>query len=69
MTSPCFPTRLKNMISISDKSSSCMSKQKNLNSIAPPSPSWGYILAAGNIRMDTEKVRAVVDWLQPNSKV
>jgi hypothetical protein len=29
----------------------------------------GYIIAAGNIQMDLEKVRAVVDWPQPTSRV
>ena len=29
----------------------------------------GNILAAGNIQMDPEKVRAVVDWPQPTSRV
>ncbi|XP_023830483.1 uncharacterized protein [Salvelinus sp. IW2-2015] len=29
----------------------------------------GYIIAAGNIQMDPEKVREVVDWPQPTSRV
>lgn len=28
-----------------------------------------YIIAAGNIQMDPEKVRVVVDWPQPTSRV
>jgi hypothetical protein len=29
----------------------------------------GYIIAEGNVQMDPEKVRAVVDWPQPTSRV
>ncbi|XP_071225245.1 uncharacterized protein [Salvelinus alpinus] len=30
---------------------------------------FGYIIAAGNVQMDPGKVRAVVDWPQPTSRV
>lgn len=32
-------------------------------------PFLGYIIAAGSVQMDPGKVRAVVDWPQPTSRV
>uniref|UniRef100_A0A4W5QRZ7 ribonuclease H n=1 Tax=Hucho hucho TaxID=62062 RepID=A0A4W5QRZ7_9TELE len=32
-------------------------------------PFLGYIISAGSVTMDTEKVKAVVDWPQPTSRV
>jgi hypothetical protein len=69
-----FPSQLKSTSSVSNSSSSiswrtsCLLKQR-CEFYCSTISFLGYAIGTGNIQMDSDKVRAVVDWPQPTSRV